>query len=230
MPNHLSAPRLHGIQATPDAYVGRDQIIARNHANVQLLFATLSKVKRVTHALLHAHLRLTGEWFVLLHQSVQVSKANHHFHHCFVPTKVKTSSPLHVLQSVMTECQCMYTVIQDPSLVVRACHEGLGLLHHTNIESLVVDSLEAAPNCSISIPLCLKDTLVQLDVLHAHPLSIDHDIARNSLCCVVYHLLLINQAVHLWSQTNELRDTMPVVLILEDGTRQLLVEVEERFQ
>ena len=40
-------------------------------------------------------------------------------------------------------------------------------------------------------------------------------------------MLLINQTVHLWSQTNELRDMMSVMLVLEDGTRQLLVEVEE---
>ena len=40
-------------------------------------------------------------------------------------------------------------------------------------------------------------------------------------------MLLINQTVHLWSQTNEHSDMMSVMLVLEDGTRQLLVEVEE---
>ena len=58
--------------------------------------------------------------------------------------KVKTTIPLHVLQSVMTECQCVYVVVQDPSLVVCASHKGLGLLLRADIESLVVDTLEAA--------------------------------------------------------------------------------------
>ena len=35
--------------------------------------------------------------------------------------------------------------------------------------------------------------------------------------------------MHLRSQTNKLSDAMSVVLILEDGSRQLLVEVEERL-
>ena len=128
----------------------------------------------------------------------------------------------------MSECQCMHIVFQDPSLVVRASHECLGLFLRCDIESLVVDALEAAFDHCISLLLCLKDTLVQFDVLYAHSLTIDYDIARNSLCCTVYYMLLINQAVHLRSQTNELGDTMSVVLVLEDGTRQLLVEVEKR--
>ena len=130
----------------------------------------------------------------------------------------------------MPERQCVYVVVQDPSLVVRARHECLGLLLRADIEGLVVDALEAAFDHRISLLLCLKNTLVQLDVLHAHPLSIDHHIARNSLCYIVYHMLIINQTVHLRSQSNELRDAMSVVLVLEDGSRQLLVEVEERFQ
>ena len=137
---------------------------------------------------------------------------------------------LTLLQSIMPECQCMHVVVQDPSLVVRASHECLGLLLRADIEGLVVDTLEAALDHCISLLLCLKDTLVQFDVLHAHSLSIDHNIARYSLCCVVYHMLLINQTVHLRSQSNEYSDAMPVMLVLEDGTRQLLVEVEERFQ
>ena len=43
-------------------------------------------------------------------------------------------------------------------------------------------------------------------------------------------MLLINQTIHLGSQTNELGDAMPVVFVLEDRSRQLLVEVEERVQ
>ena len=124
----------------------------------------------------------------------------------------------------------MHIVVQDPSLFVRSNREGLGLFLRADIESLVVDALEAALDHCIFLILCLKNTLVQIDVLYNHPFSIDHDIARNSLCCIVYHMLLINQAVHLWSKSDELRDAMSVVLILQDETRQLLVEVEERFQ
>ena len=130
----------------------------------------------------------------------------------------------------MSECQCMYVVFQDPFLVVRACHECLGLLLRADIEGLVVDSLEAAFDHCLSLLLCLNNTLVQIDVLHSHHLTIDHDIARYSLCCVVYHLLLIDQTGYPWSQTNELRDAMSVVFVLKNGSRQLLVEVEERFQ
>ena len=130
----------------------------------------------------------------------------------------------------MPERQCMYVVVQDPTLVVCASHECLGLLLRDDIEGLVVDAFEAAFDHCIFLLLGLKDTLVQLNVLHAHPLTVNHHIARNSLCCIVYHMLLINQTVHLWSQTNELRNAMSVVLVLEDRSRQLLVEVEERFQ
>ena len=144
--------------------------------------------------------------------------------------KVKTTIPLHVLQSVMPECQWMYVVVQDPSLVICASHEYLGLFLRADIEGLVVDALEAAFHHCISLLLCLEDALVQIDVFHAYPLTIDNDVARYSLCCVVYDVLLIDQTVHLWSQSNELRDAMSVVFVLEDGSRQLLVEVEERFQ
>ena len=116
----------------------------------------------------------------------------------------------------------MHIVVQDSSLVVCASHKCLGLFLCANIESLVVDALEAAFNHCVSLLLCLNNTLVQLDVLHAHSFSIDHNIARHSLRCVVYHMLLINQTVHLWSQSHELGDAMPVMFILEDGTRQLL--------
>ena len=130
----------------------------------------------------------------------------------------------------MAECQCVHVVVQDPSLVIRASHGCLGLLLRADIEGLVVDALESAFDYCIFLLLGLKDTLVQFDVLHTHSFSINHDIARYSLCCVVHDVFLIDQAVHLRSQSNELRDAMSVVFILEDGTRQLLVEVEERFQ
>ena len=103
-------------------------------------------------------------------------------------SKVKTTfPPLHVLQSVMSECQCMHVVFLDPSLVVCASHECLGLLLRGDIEYLVVDAFEAAFDNCLSLLLCLKDTLVQIDVLHTHSFTIDHDIARNSLCCILYH-------------------------------------------
>ena len=123
----------------------------------------------------------------------------------------------------------MHIVVQDPSLVICASHECLGLFLRGNVESLVIDSLEAAFNDCISLLFCLNNTLVQFDVLHAHPFSIDHHIARNSLCCIVYHVLLINQTVHLWSKSNEFRDAMSVVLVLEWGSRQLLVELRNDF-
>ena len=162
-------------------------------------------------------------------QSIQESEPNHHFHVCPVHIRlsnVKTTSPLHILQSVMPECQCVLIVVQDPSLVICASHECFGLLLRDDIESLVVDALEAALDHCIFLLLCLKYTLVQIDVLHAHSLSIDHDIARNSLRCVVYYMLLIDQTVHLWSQSYELRDAMSVVFILEDGSRQLLLKLK----
>ena len=131
----------------------------------------------------------------------------------------KSYSPLHVLQSVMTECQCVHVVVQDPTLVVCASHECLGLFLRGDIEGLVVDALEAAFDHCIFLLLCLKYTLLQFDVLHTHSLSIDHHIARNSLCCVMHYMLLINKTVHLRSKSHELRDTMFVMLVLEDGTR-----------
>ena len=124
----------------------------------------------------------------------------------------------------------MHVIVQDPSLVVCARHECIGLLLRCDIESLVVNALEAALDHCIFLLLYLKDTLVQFDVLHNHFLTIDHHIARNSLCCIVYDVLLIDQTVHLWSKSHELRDAMSVMLVLEDGSRQLLVVVEDRFQ
>ena len=127
----------------------------------------------------------------------------------------------------MTECQCIHFVVPDPSLVICASHECLGLFLRGDIEGLVVDALEAAFDHCIFLLLCLKYMLVQIDVLHNHPLSVNHHIARNSLRCIVYDVLLINQSVHLRSQSHELRDAMPIVFVLEYGSRQLLVEVEE---
>ena len=119
------------------------------------------------------------------------SFVGHYMHGCLV---VQSERLLPLLQSIMTECQCVYVVVQDSSLVICTSHKGLGLLFRGNIESLVVDALEAAFDHCISLLLGLKNTLAQFDVLHAHSLTIDHDIARNSLCCIVYDVLLIYQA------------------------------------
>ena len=127
----------------------------------------------------------------------------------------------------MPECQCVYVVVQDPYLVVCARHKCLSLFLRADVEGLVVDALEGAFDHCVFLLLCLKDALVQFDVFHTYPLSINHNIARYSLRCIVYDVLLINQTVHLWSQSHEHSDAMSVVLILEDGSRQLLVEVEE---
>ena len=130
----------------------------------------------------------------------------------------------------MPECQCVYVVVQDPTFVVRASHECLSLFLRADIEGLVVYTLEDTFDHCVFLLLCLKDALVQLDVLHTHSLTVNHNIARNSLRCIVYYVLLINQTVRLWSKSHELSDAMSVMLILEDGARQLLVEVEESGQ
>ena len=147
-------------------------------------------------------------------------------------SKVISTSPLQVLQSVMTECQCqcMHVVVQNPSLVIRASHGCLSLFLCGDIEGLVVNAFEATFDHCIFLRLSLNNTLVQFDVLHAHSLSIDHHIARNSLCCIVHDMLLINEAAYLGSQTQELHDAMPVVFVFQNASKQLLVEVEERFQ
>ena len=121
----------------------------------------------------------------------------------------------------------MYIIVQDPSLVVRACHEGLGLLLPADSEPLIVDSFETALDHLILTTLVLKNTLVHIDVLHTHSLTIDYHISWNTLCCIVYHIFLINQTIHLGSESHKLCNAMPVVLTLEDESRQLLVEVEE---
>ena len=77
-------------------------------------------------------------------------------------------------------------------------HECLGLLLRGDIEALVVDTFEGAINDCISLSLCLKNTLVQLDVLSTHSPTIDYHVARNLFCGIVYHMLLIHEAIHFW--------------------------------
>ena len=130
----------------------------------------------------------------------------------------------------MTESHCVYVVTQDPSLVVRASHESLVLLLRADIEPLNINSFESAINYCILLTLCLKNTFIQFDVLYTHSLTIDYHIPLSILCCIVYHVLLINQTVYLGSESHELGDTMSIVFVFEIGSRQLLVEVEEREQ
>ena len=127
----------------------------------------------------------------------------------------------------MHEFQFIRVVYQDPSFVILASHECLGLFLRCDIESLVIDAFEGAFDHCISLLLCLEDTLVQLDVIYTHSLTIDYHIPRYSLCRVVYHMLLIHEAVHLGSISHKLGDAMSIVLVLKDRSRQLLVEVEE---
>ena len=113
----------------------------------------------------------------------------------------------------MPERECMHIIVQAPSLVVCASHECLGLFLRCDIESLVVDSPEVAFNYYISLLISIKDTLVKLDVFLTHSLTINHHIARNSLCCIVHDMLLTNEAAYLGSQTQELHDAIPVVFV-----------------
>ena len=119
----------------------------------------------------------------------------------------------------------MHIVVQDPTLIVRASHECLCLFLRADIESLDVYTFEATFDYCISLLLCLKYMLVQFDALHAHSLTVDYHIARYSLCCIVYNMLFIDQAVHLRSESYELGNAMSVVFILEYWPKQLLVEI-----
>ena len=127
----------------------------------------------------------------------------------------------------MPERECMHIVVQDPTLVVRARHEGRGLFLGGDIESLVVDSLERPLNDCISLLLCLENTLVQIDILHTHSITIEYHTAKYSLGRTEYYVFLINQAVHLGSETHELGNTKPIMFVLEDRIQYPLVEVEE---
>ena len=121
----------------------------------------------------------------------------------------------------------MNIAITNPFFVVRACHECLGLFLHADSEPLIVDEFETSFEDRIFLTFCLKYTLVQIDVLHTHSLTSDNDVPWNTLCCIVYYILLINQTLYIGSKSHELGDAMPIVLVLENGYRQLLVEVEE---
>ena len=127
----------------------------------------------------------------------------------------------------MPEYQCMYIMVHDLSLVIRACHECLSMFLRGEIESLVIDTFKAVFNDYISFLLCFKYTLVQIGVLHNYSLIIDYHISWNSLSRTVYYVFLIQQTLYLWSESCELRDAMPIVFILQKRSRQLRVNVEE---
>ena len=73
---------------------------------------------------------------------------------------VQSKRLLTLLESIMPECQCVYVVVQDSTLVVRASHNGLGLLICGDIEGLVVDAFEATFHHCVFLLLCFKNTLV----------------------------------------------------------------------
>ena len=77
------------------------------------------------------------------------------FIHYLIKNKVKATSHLHTLQSIMPECQCVYVVVQDPSLVIGASHKCLSLFLRADIEGLVVDALEGAFDHCVFLLLCL---------------------------------------------------------------------------
>ena len=92
----------------------------------------------------------------------------------------------------MTERQCMHVVVQDPTLVVCASYECLGLFLCADFKFLVADTFEGALDDCILTTLGLKNMLVQIDVLHTYSLTINYHITCNSLCRIVYHMLLID--------------------------------------
>ena len=112
----------------------------------------------------------------------------------------------------------MHVVVTDPTFVVCACHQRLGLFHRVNCECLVVDSFECTINYRILLAGCLQYAFIQIDVLYTHSLAVDHHITRNTLGSIVHYVFLIHQAIHLGSKSNELRDTMTIVFVLEYGT------------
>ena len=67
----------------------------------------------------------------------------------------------------------MYNIGQDPSPVIHVIHECSGLILCADCECLVVDMLECTLDHCISLHLGFKYTIVQIDVLYNHFLTID---------------------------------------------------------
>ena len=118
-------------------------------------------------------------------------------------------------------------VCMCPFLVVYATRESLGLFLRADIEHLNIDLLESAIDHHIILTLSLKNTLVQIDVLYTHSFTINCHIPWNSLCRIVYHILLINQTTHLESESHELCDEMTVVFVLEDRSGNFLLKLRK---
>ena len=125
----------------------------------------------------------------------------------------------------MTECQCVNVVITNPTFVICACHQRLGLLHRVNCECLVVDMFECAINHRILLTTRFQYASIQIDVLYTCSLAVDYNITRYTLGSIVYHVFLIHQAIHLGSKSNEFHDAMTIVFVLENRSWQFLVEV-----
>ena len=67
----------------------------------------------------------------------------------------------------MSECQCVYVVVQDPSLVVRASHECLGLFLRADSKAwllirLKLPSITASPFFSVSTTRLYKSMFFTL--------------------------------------------------------------------
>ena len=118
------------------------------------------------------------------------------------------------------------------SLVVRVSHEYPGLLLRANRESFLLMRLKLPSIIAFFLLSASRTYLNKSMFLHYFSLYIyvDYYITRNSLCCIVCYILLINQTIHLGSEFHILFDAISVVLTLENGSRQFLAEVEERFQ
>ena len=110
----------------------------------------------------------------------------------------KNNSPLHVLQSVMTERHCMHVVVQDTSLVIGASHQCLALFLRRDIEGLVVDALEASLDHCILFLLCLTQGHACTTRCSSHSFSLH----RSPHCEVLPLLRCVSLASHRPSSTS----------------------------
>ena len=70
----------HGMQTTLDAILRISRVLA--FLAILILLLSLNK----ENALLQTHSKFTHQHYIRMEQSKQVSKPNHHFHHCPVQT------------------------------------------------------------------------------------------------------------------------------------------------
>ena len=109
---------------------------------------------------------------------------------------------------VMQVLACSHMMVEKPSLLKR--------LNMTSITTSFLTS----------------DSTLRLynSVFYTLIFPFDYHITRHTLFRILYDVLLIHQTIHLGSKNNELHDTRTVVFVLENGSWQLLVEVEERWK